>query len=158
MIFKPPAQLLEFLYPHDPPVQSLALGLRRVVLDEMTPCHEYIFPMRSRVVLLYGPTERVLADCVCSIIVYTHQVNLAFHRGKDLDDPRGILQGTGKAMRHISLKNLSELDRPEIRAFLRQARKRAGLKRRSQPPGEVVTRVKAKSSPKHFTSFLSNGG
>ena len=69
---------------------------------------------------------------------------LGFPRGTDLDDPAGVLQGTGKAMRHITLKKLSDLDRPEIRAFLRQARKHAGLKRRS-PADEVVTKVKQTS-------------
>jgi CBS-domain-containing membrane protein len=46
-------------------------------------------------------------------------------------------------MRHIRLNRLSDLDRPEIRAYLRQARKRAGLKRRGlRTAAEVVTRVK----------------
>src|SRR5207237_63469 len=107
---------------YDPPVQSLALGLRRLVLQEMTPCHEYIFDMRSKVVLLYGTSERVLADCVCSIAVFRRHATLMFHRGVDLADTFGMLQGTGKAMRHIQFRHLSELDRPEIRGYLKQAR------------------------------------
>ena len=141
---KPPRELIEFLYPYDPPVQSLALGLRTVVLEEMAPCHEYIFSMRSKVVLLYGPTERVIADCICSINVFARHVTLVFHRGKNLKDTHGILEGTGKAMRHIRLNRLSELDRPEIKALLRQARTQAGLKRpRQRTPDAVITRVKA---------------
>ena len=102
--------------------------------------------MRSKVVLLYGATERVIEDGICNINVFARHVLLGFPRGTDLDDPRGVLQGTGKAMRHITLKKLSDLDRPEIRACLRQARKRAGLKRRRhRRAGEVVTRVKQKS-------------
>src|SRR5438067_9894105 len=126
---KPPGELLEFLYPYDAAIQSLALGLRKVVLEEMSPCHEYIFSMRSKVVLLYGATEKVIKDNVCSITVLTKHVNLGFHRGADLKDANGVLEGTGKTWRHISLKRLSELDRPEIRVYLREARKRAGLKR-----------------------------
>ena len=142
---KPPQGLLEFLYGYDPMVQSLALGLRKVVLEEMAPCHEYIFQMRSKVVLLYGSTQRVIKDCICLVGVFTKHVNLGFMRGADLEDARGVLQGSGKAMRHITLKKLSELDRPEIRAFLRQARKRAGLKRRRHRSlDEVATRVKQK--------------
>ena len=143
---KPPPELFEFLYRYDPAVQSLALGLRKVVLEEMAPCHEYIFQMRHTVALVYGATERVIADGICLITVFTKHVNLGFQRGADLQDASGVLQGTGKAMRHISLKRLSELDRPEIRTLLRQARKRAGLKRLRRPtPAGVVTRVKAKS-------------
>ena len=153
---KPPPELLEFLYRHDPAVQSLTLGLRKVVLEEMAPCHEYIFEMRSKVLekrskiaLVYGPTERVIKDGICIISVFTKHVNLGFQRGVDLDDANGVLQGTGKAFRHISLKKLSELDRPEIRRYLRQARKRAGLRRTRRPTADdVVTRVKKKSPPK----------
>ena len=146
---RPPPELLEFLYGYDPAVQSLALGLRRVILEEMAPCHEYIFAMRSKVVLLYGATDRVIKDCVCSIGVFRKHVTLAFQHGTDLDDPRGVLEGTGKAMRHMILRKLSELDRPEVRRFLRQARKRAGIKRRRRPTADdVVTRVKEKSPPR----------
>jgi hypothetical protein len=144
---KPPPELLEFLYPYDRAVQSLALGLRSVVLEEMAPCHEYIFQMRSKVVLLYGPTERVIKDGICLVGVFTKHVNLGFMHGADLDDATGVLRGGGKAMRHITLKKLSELDRPEIREFLRQARKRAGLtRRRGRTVDEVVTRVKKQQS------------
>jgi hypothetical protein len=144
-VAQPPRELLEFLYRYDPALQSLALGLRRVVLGEMAPCHEYIFAMRSKVVLLYSATERVVADCICSINVFARHVTLAFHRGRDLDDARGILRGSGKAMRHIRLMKLSELDRPEIRTYLREARRRAGPTRsRTHAAGDVVTRVKRK--------------
>jgi hypothetical protein len=149
---KPPRELLEFLYRYHPAIQSLTLGLRSVVLDEMAPCHEYIFDMRSKVVLLYGATERVIEDGICHIDVFKKQVNLGFQRGADLDEAGTGLQGTGKAMRHITLKKLSELDRPEIRVYLRQARKHAGLRRpRQRGADDVVTRVKRKppASPSH---------
>jgi hypothetical protein len=105
--------------------------------------------MRSKVVLLYGATERVIADGICSISVFVRHVTLAFPRGADLDDPAGILQGTGKGMRHVRLHRLSDLDRDEIRAFLRRARKRAGLKGRGHTTAaEVVTKVKQKLHPR----------
>ncbi|MGI8785888.1 MAG: hypothetical protein ACR2L2_19815 [Acidobacteriota bacterium] len=74
----PPRALLEFLDKYDPVVQSLALGLRKVVHQEMAPCHEYIFAMRSKVVLLYGATERVIDDGICHINVFVHHVNIGF--------------------------------------------------------------------------------
>lgn len=142
----PPRELLEFLNRYEPQVRSLALGLRATVHEEMAPCHEYIFAMRSKVVLLYGATERVIDDGICHINVFARHVNLGFSRGTELDDPRGLLRGTGKAMRHIALKTRSDLNRPEIRAYLRQARRHAGFTRRRHHSVEkVVTRVKAKS-------------
>ena len=66
---------------------TLALGLREVVYQELAPCHEYIFEMRSKVVLLYGATERVIAHGICNINVFARHVLLGFPRGTDLDDP-----------------------------------------------------------------------
>lgn len=143
---EPPPELLEFLYPYDRGVQTLALALRSLVHDEMAPCHEYIFEMRSKVVLLYSSTDRVIADGICNIGVFRGHVTLGFTEGADLSDPAGILQGSGKLMRHIAIRRLSELDRPEIRPMLRRARKHAGLTRRR--PGvaaDVTTRVKPRS-------------
>src|SRR4026209_907429 len=101
---KPPHELLEFLDGYDPGVQSLALGLPKVVHEEMAPCHEYIFDMGSKVVLLYGATERIIADGICNICVFRRHVTLGFPHGVDLDDPAGVLKGTGKGMRNITLK------------------------------------------------------
>jgi hypothetical protein len=144
---KPPRELLEFLHRYDPAIQSLALGLRQVIHDEMSPCHEYIFEMRSKVVLLYGSTERVISDGICNIGVFRRHVTIGFARGTDLEDRGGVLEGTGKSMRHIRLTRLSDLDRPEIRQYLRKARRAAGLKRSRHPAAEeVVTRVKQKSA------------
>jgi len=87
----------------------------------------------------------VIEDCICFISVYGKHVNLTFTDGTELEDPSGVLQGSGRRMRHITVKKLSELDRPEIRAYLRQARKHAGLTpRRRRKPNDVMTVVKAK--------------
>lgn len=140
---QPLDELREFLYRYDPTVQSIGLGLRTVVLEEMAPCFEYIFAMRSKVVLLYGSSEKVLADCVCSIAIFRRHATLIFHRGVDLRDPHHLLRGTGKALRHIRVEDLQDLDRPELRLYLRQARRRSSLRnRRRTTPDDVITRVK----------------
>lgn len=39
-------------------------------------------------------------------------VNLGFYRGFEmLNDPKGLLEGTGKSMRHIKLKSVAEIDK-----------------------------------------------
>ena len=143
---KPPAGLTELLYGYAPATQSLALGARALVLSELAPCHEYVFKMRSKVVLLYGPTERVIADAVCSLGVFARHVTLTFHRGAQLPDPARILQGAGKIMRHVSWKSLADLDNADVRRLLREARKEAGMKRRRGAPADVVTRIKPASA------------
>ena len=140
-----PRALLAFLRRHDTGVKAVALGLRGVILDEMAPCHEYIFAMRNAVMLLYGPTARVIEDCICMIGVHRNHVNLTFAQGAEIDDSFRALQGTGKRMRHIQLKRVADLEQPAIRAYLRQARAIEGLAPRGPDGGAVVTVVKQRS-------------
>jgi uncharacterized protein DUF1801 len=117
-----PRKLLGVLRRADPAVRSLAFGLRDVVLDEIAPCHEHAFAMKNKAMLLFAATDRVLEDCICQIAVFAKHVTLAFPRGVDLHDPDGILRGSGKAFRHVRVERPSDLQRPAIRALLRQAR------------------------------------
>ena len=117
----PPKQLLQFLKPYDRSIQELTLSLRAIVLDELAPCHESIWDAYNAVALGYGPSER-LKDDVCHIAVYPKHVNLGFNQGAHLADPRGILQGTGKNVRHVTLKTPADFGRPTIRQYLRGAR------------------------------------
>lgn len=70
-MFEGPRDLLVFLARYDETVQALALNVRDVVARELAPCHEYIFEMRSKVVLLYGASARVISDGICSVGVFT---------------------------------------------------------------------------------------
>jgi hypothetical protein len=157
-MFDPPTELRVFLSRYEEAVASLALGLRAVVLHELAPCHEYIFEMRSKVVLLYGASERVMADGICNIGVFRQHVTLTFVEGVDLEDPGRLLRGAGATMRHVRITSAADLERPELRTFLRQARALANQSagpsagtsgRREQAWGHVqdgvTTRVKPRS-------------
>jgi hypothetical protein len=148
---RPPPDLIKFLKPYDPTVRQLALGLRALVLEEMAPCHENIYDAYSAVAIGYGSSDR-LGDGVLHIAVYGSGVNLGFNYGATLDDPLGVLKGTGRRIRHISLKTTADLERPEIRSYIRRARKiaiadarklgEAGLAA-GDKDGKVISVVKA---------------
>jgi hypothetical protein len=122
--FPPPPALIKFLKPYDGAIQDLALSLRFLVLEEMAPCHENIYDAYNAVAIGYGPTDR-LKDGVFHIAVYSHHVNLGFNHGATLDDPKQLLQGTGKSIRHLTIKRQKDLARPAIRSYLRRARRLA---------------------------------
>ncbi|HEY3037805.1 MAG TPA: DUF1801 domain-containing protein [Pyrinomonadaceae bacterium] len=121
---RPPPALIEFLAPYDRAIQKLALSLRSLVLEEMAPCYENIYDAYSAVAIGYGSSDR-LQDAVFHIAVYANHVNLGFNHGATLDDPLGILKGTGKRIRHITIKTPADLARPEIRSYVRRARQLA---------------------------------
>jgi hypothetical protein len=141
MDYPPPAALKKFLRPYDKQVQDLALRLRALLLEEMAPCYENIYDAYSAVAIGY--------DDIFHIAVYSQHVNLGFNEGATLDDPKGILVGDGKRIRHISIKSVEDLKRPEIRSYIRRARKKSlaeakklGEVPKPKPPG-VVSTVKA---------------
>ena len=148
MNYPPPPDPKRFLRPYDREIQKLALGLRALMLEEMAPCYENIYDAYSAVAIGYGTSER-LGDGVFHVAVYSKHVNLGFNDGATLDDPKAILEGKGNRIRHISIKSESDLARPEIRAYIRRAKKKAlaearKLGERPPPkPGGVISTVKA---------------
>lgn len=146
MAASPPRELLELLKSYDRGIQELVLALRQVVLEEMAPCCEYILEVYI-VSLIYGPTHRV-KDAICYIGVQTDHVNLGFHRGAEMADPKRILEGDGKQMRHIKIRNMPDLLRPAVRNYLREACDRAGHDVTTDRERTVTTVVKTKSAPK----------
>ena len=141
MSTKPPKELLRFLEPYSGPIRELALGLRELVIDELAPCHENIYDAYNAVALGYGSTER-LKDGICHIAVYAHHVNLGFNHGANLADPADILRGSGKHIRHTTLNSSVDLNRPELRDYLRRARQQAALAPAAGTSRVVVSVVK----------------
>src|SRR5258707_2133319 len=122
--YSAPAALIKFLKPYERGIRELALQLRALLLEEMGPCYENIYDAYSAVTIGYGTSDR-LRDGILHIAVYSKHVNLGFNDGATLDDPKGVLQGSGNHIRHITIKKPADIKRPEIRAYIRRARKKA---------------------------------
>ena len=139
---KPNPQYLAFLAPFSPAVQKLALATRALVLSECPGATELIYDAYSAVATGYGFTGRP-SECFIHIAVYSRWVNLGFHRGSQLPDPHHILQGTGNWVRHIRIVSSDDLERPEVRAFVKAAIDRAVLPdpRKPAPPGGSAVRA-----------------
>ena len=147
MEFAPPSELIKFLKPYDREIQKLALDLRQIVLSEMAPCYENIYDAYSAVAIGYGTSPR-LSDGIFHVAVYSKHVNLGFNDGATLADPKGILQGNGNRIRHLTIKTADDLKRPELLSYIRRARKQALAEARklgeTQPkPKGVISTVKA---------------
>ena len=49
------------------------------------------------------------------------RVNLAFFRGAELDDPERLLEGTGKGMRHVTVKSVGDINEDAVGTLVRAA-------------------------------------
>lgn len=52
---------------------------------------------------------------------FTAHVNVGFFRGAEIADPAGLLEGTGKFMRHVKLKPDRDVDATALRKLIETA-------------------------------------
>jgi hypothetical protein len=62
----------------------------------------------------------------CLYMVSKNHVTFGFHNGAALSDPGGLLEGTGKNIRHVKLRNLEDLKRPGLRELILDAKANQG--------------------------------
>lgn len=135
MAAKPNPQLLTYLAPYHPHVSSLTLALREIVLEEAPGAIESLVNGYA-VSIGFSFTGKPLKDGFCHVVTYADHVNLGFNRGAQLADPDRSLEGTGKLIRHIRIRNHDDLDRPLVRRFLQAAIQQIG-----GPPKPSVSRT-----------------
>ena len=57
----------------------------------------------------------------CYMKAFKNSVNFGFWRGIDLDDPKGLLQGSGEKMRHVKLAGIEEIDDEAFAGYVKKA-------------------------------------
>ena len=58
---------------------------------------------------------------VVAIGTFPTYATLFFHRGREIDDASGLLEGSGKDMRFIRLRTPGDAARPNVRRLVRKA-------------------------------------
>jgi hypothetical protein len=53
--------------------------------------------------------------------VFAAHVNVGFFRGAELSDPEGLLEGTGRFMRHVKIRPGSDVDRVALTSLIQAA-------------------------------------
>lgn len=134
---RPPGrQLLSYLASYDPHVSDMMLALRDIVLEEAPRAIESIVKGYA-VSIGFSFTGKPLKDGFCHIVAYKSHVNLGFNRGALLADPNKVLAGNGKSIRHITIHNQSELERPFVRRYLQAAIEQIG-----GPPARMTSQTR----------------
>ncbi|HKV04156.1 MAG TPA: DUF1801 domain-containing protein [Candidatus Acidoferrales bacterium] len=119
----PDPQLIGFLEAYDRHISDLALALRETILEEAPDASESIYRVYT-VAIWFGFSGK-MKDMFCYITTHERHVNLGFPRGASLPDPNRVLQGEGKAIRHIPFASLGDVERPFVRRYIREAMEQA---------------------------------
>ena len=73
-------------------------------------------------VMKYGmPQYTKEKHTIVYIMPAADHVNLGFYDGVELDDPKKLLEGTGKRLRHVKLSTLREARSPALRKLVEEA-------------------------------------
>lgn len=69
----------------------------------------------------YHPTACAGEAAFGYVNVFTSHVNVGFFQGTELADPAGLLEGTGKYMRHVKLRPGVDIDQEALRRLIESA-------------------------------------
>ena len=107
-----------FLKGYPPPVREIAVKTREVILSVMPNATEKVYPGWK--VIQYGAGAD-MKSVFAAISPQRERVNLGLANGVDLEDPDGLLEGDGKAIRHVKLTSLEAAGAPAVRELVRGA-------------------------------------
>lgn len=116
------------LEPHPPPVRETFGALVDLIRDAVPDATEQL-DMPDRVLAFgFGPPGGIrLRDFAIGLIPHTAHVNVQLADGALLDDPAGMVEGTGKRIRHVKCRSVADVARPALRDLLvAQAERRRG--------------------------------
>jgi hypothetical protein len=142
------AQLDSFLAKFTPQLEAQARAALGRMRARLPGAVQLVYDNYNALAIAFGANEK-LSGVVFSIALYPRWVSLFFSRGVELPDPLGLLQGEGKGIRHIVLKDIAMFDDPVVEALIAEALARATPPIDSTRPGRLIVKsVSAKQRPR----------
>jgi len=114
------SDLYKFLHPYDSNIQELTIELRNFITDLIPEANELIWDNYNAVAIAYSKSEK-LKDAFCHIAVYSKHVNFGFNRGAELSGSEIKLEGKGKLIRHLKVKDIESFPKNELKKMIQEA-------------------------------------
>src|SRR5579859_5838567 len=108
-------------------LKDVEKGLRALVKRTIAGCEEYVNPWKIPSFDSNGT--------VCGFMTGKEHVTFIFLRGAALPDPEGLLEGTGKSVRHVKVRTATDVKRPALKKLIVEA---ARLNKRKPMKGMKV--------------------
>jgi hypothetical protein len=106
---------------HTPEVRAIFDALARLCREVMPAATEQLDLPDHLLAFGFGPSGGTrLRDLAVALIPHARHINVQLADGATLDDPTGIVEGTGKRIRHVKCRSLDDVARPALREILVQ--------------------------------------
>jgi len=109
------ADFEKLLEPHAPAVAEAARALRTVIAAAFPEAVEQVD--FGNMLLAVGKSM-AMRDLAFAIIPHSAHVNLQLPDGVDLPDPDGLIEGTGKRIRHVKVRSVDAASSAAVRAIV----------------------------------------
>ena len=96
----------------EPNLRPIAEGLRQLILDACPELEESI---------KWGNPVFEKSGKVCYLAATKSYVSLGFFNGAALSDPDGVIEGTGKTIRHIKVRSPGDIQAQRVISWVREA-------------------------------------
>ena len=147
-----------FLQAYTPDIRDLTHQVRALIASVTPDADEYLKAGWKVIWYGFGPK---MPDQFAVVMPTRNHVGLGFAYGRDLPDPKGKLEGTGKRMRHVKLRSVADASDPAIAALLRaqvallraergapKSKKTAAARPRSRPRPKAGKKTARAASPR----------
>ncbi|KGA98965.1 hypothetical protein AJ85_19120 [Alkalihalobacillus alcalophilus ATCC 27647 = CGMCC 1.3604] len=102
-------ELIEELPEH---TQEITLSLRKIIWEASPELVEEV---------KWSKPSYAQGGLVCYLAPAKNHVNLGLYQGSKLNDKEGVLQGTGKDMRHIQVKKVEDIRADLYNSLIQEA-------------------------------------
>jgi hypothetical protein len=143
----PEDQLQRFIGRYSPDVADRAASVLAELRRLMPGATLLVYDNYNALAVAFSPDGRP-SHTILSVTLYPRWVSLFFTNGASLEDPSGILRGSGNKMRHIVLSSADDIKREEVRAVIREALRASGLSISSGEGRVVIQSVSTKQRPR----------
>jgi hypothetical protein len=142
-------QLASFVAKFTPEMQDLIRGCRAQLAARFPDAVQLVYDNYNFLVVGFGP-DQVVSHAIFSLAAYARGVNLCFlQHGAELPDPTGILRGSGKIVRNVSLSSPEDLARDDVVALMDAELALAVIPMEASEQGELVIKsISAKQRPR----------
>ena len=100
-------------------VQEIARRLRELIVDVSPDVVEVPWPKQR--IVGYGVGPKKMSEHFCYIGAHRDHANLGFYYGAELPDPEGLMEGTGKKLRHIKVRDAEGIGQSPLRSYIQLA-------------------------------------
>jgi len=135
-------QLAGFIAKFTPAMAKEArAALARVRTLVPAPAVQMVYDNFNGLVIGFSPSERP-SDAILSVFITRDHITLCFiNDGPSLPDPEKLLKGSGNVVRHMRLASAKDLDRPAVKALIKEAVRRSDVPFSKRGRSKLVIRA-----------------